>query len=158
MFKGYVDHCKNTDNAWVENTVLNVHLDRRSPVITDINDTVRPTSTLSISKQNPCGCLISCCSIPQVASGYNVLQWHELSGKSRLMTEHQDSLRRVAAQHNRKFWCSSFSFRGLSADFLTLKKRQREKYQALLKWYYAATICTNAKGHLNMHVLPKTLW
>lgn len=77
VFKGYVDHCKNTDNAWVENTILNVHLDRKSPVITDINDIV--------------------------ASGYNFLQWHELSGKSRLMTEHQDSLRRVAEQHNRKF-------------------------------------------------------
>lgn len=37
MFDGYVDDCRNTDNAWVENTVLNIHLDRKSPVMVDIN-------------------------------------------------------------------------------------------------------------------------
>lgn len=37
MFDGYVDDCRNTDNAWVENTVLNIHLDRKSQVMVDIN-------------------------------------------------------------------------------------------------------------------------
>lgn len=36
-----MDDCKNTDNAWVEKTVLNIHLDRKSPVITEINNMVR---------------------------------------------------------------------------------------------------------------------
>lgn len=37
MFDGYVDDCRNTDNAWVENTILNIHLDRKSQVAVDIN-------------------------------------------------------------------------------------------------------------------------
>lgn len=41
VFEGYVDDCRNTDNAWVEKTVLNIHLDRKSPVITEINNMVR---------------------------------------------------------------------------------------------------------------------
>lgn len=58
------------------------------------------------SQQNPpSGSLISCYSTPQVASKTNNLKWQELSGKSSLMTDHQDSLRRVAEKHSRKFWC-----------------------------------------------------
>lgn len=37
MFDGYVDDCRNTDNAWVENTIVNIHLDRKSQVMVDIN-------------------------------------------------------------------------------------------------------------------------
>uniref|UniRef100_A0AAX7V6J8 Transient receptor potential cation channel subfamily M member 2 n=1 Tax=Astatotilapia calliptera TaxID=8154 RepID=A0AAX7V6J8_ASTCA len=40
VFEGYVDDCRNTDNAWVEMTVLNIHLDRKSQVMVDINNTV----------------------------------------------------------------------------------------------------------------------
>lgn len=35
-----MDDCRNTDNAWVEMTVLNIHLDRKSQVMVDINNTV----------------------------------------------------------------------------------------------------------------------
>lgn len=35
-----MDDCRNTDNAWVENTVLNIHLDRTSQVMVDINNMV----------------------------------------------------------------------------------------------------------------------
>uniref|UniRef100_A0A8C7TEZ4 TRPM SLOG domain-containing protein n=1 Tax=Oncorhynchus mykiss TaxID=8022 RepID=A0A8C7TEZ4_ONCMY len=35
--KGYVDDVRNTDDAWVETTVLNIHLDRRSLLMADIN-------------------------------------------------------------------------------------------------------------------------
>uniref|UniRef100_A0A4W6FDR9 Transient receptor potential cation channel, subfamily M, member 2 n=1 Tax=Lates calcarifer TaxID=8187 RepID=A0A4W6FDR9_LATCA len=41
VFEGYVDDCRNTDNAWVETTVLNIHLDRTSQVMVDINNMVR---------------------------------------------------------------------------------------------------------------------
>uniref|UniRef100_A0A673C9F8 Transient receptor potential cation channel, subfamily M, member 2 n=1 Tax=Sphaeramia orbicularis TaxID=375764 RepID=A0A673C9F8_9TELE len=74
---GYVDDCRNTDNAWVETTVLNIHLDRASQIMTDINHTVR-TSLSS-------------------------LQWQEVSGKTRLNSTQRDSLRQVAELHNRKF-------------------------------------------------------
>lgn len=37
VFDGYVDDCKNTDNAWVETTVLNIHLDQASQLMVDIN-------------------------------------------------------------------------------------------------------------------------
>ena len=47
VFEGYVDDCRNTDNAWVETTVLNIHLDRTSPLMVDISNMVR-TLLLSI--------------------------------------------------------------------------------------------------------------
>uniref|UniRef100_A0A669BF39 Transient receptor potential cation channel, subfamily M, member 2 n=1 Tax=Oreochromis niloticus TaxID=8128 RepID=A0A669BF39_ORENI len=40
VFEGYVDDYRNTDNAWVEMTVLNIHLNRKSQVMVDINNTV----------------------------------------------------------------------------------------------------------------------
>lgn len=41
VFADYVDDSKNTDNAWVEITVLNMHLDRASPVLVDVENVVR---------------------------------------------------------------------------------------------------------------------
>uniref|UniRef100_A0A3B5B4H9 Transient receptor potential cation channel subfamily M member 2 n=1 Tax=Stegastes partitus TaxID=144197 RepID=A0A3B5B4H9_9TELE len=41
VFEGYVDDYRNTDNAWVETTVLNIHLDRTSQMMMDINNMVR---------------------------------------------------------------------------------------------------------------------
>ncbi|KAF0026223.1 hypothetical protein F2P81_020960 [Scophthalmus maximus] len=60
--EGYVDDCRNTDNAWVENTVLNIHLDRTSQVMVDINN--------------------------MVVSGHGSLQWQERQrqGKRRAPT------------------------------------------------------------------------
>uniref|UniRef100_A0A8C8FNQ9 Transient receptor potential cation channel subfamily M member 2 n=1 Tax=Oncorhynchus tshawytscha TaxID=74940 RepID=A0A8C8FNQ9_ONCTS len=37
VHEGYVDDVRNTDDAWVETTVLNIHLDRRSLLMADIN-------------------------------------------------------------------------------------------------------------------------
>ncbi|XP_024001269.2 transient receptor potential cation channel subfamily M member 2, partial [Salvelinus sp. IW2-2015] len=37
VHEGYVDDIRNTDDAWVETTVLNIHLDRRSLLMADIN-------------------------------------------------------------------------------------------------------------------------
>ncbi|XP_068559379.1 transient receptor potential cation channel subfamily M member 2 [Cebidichthys violaceus] len=77
VFEGYVDDCRNTDNAWVEITVLNIHLDRTSQLMVDINSAV--------------------------ASSRGALQWREVSGKTRLSSNQRDSLRQVAELHNRKF-------------------------------------------------------
>ncbi|XP_028446835.1 transient receptor potential cation channel subfamily M member 2 isoform X4 [Perca flavescens] len=77
VFEGYVDDCRNTDNAWVETTVLNIHLDRTSQVMKDIDS--------------------------MVASSHGALQWREVSGKTRLSSNQRDSLRKVAELHNRKF-------------------------------------------------------
>ncbi|XP_047456105.1 transient receptor potential cation channel subfamily M member 2 [Mugil cephalus] len=75
--EGYVDDCRNTDNAWVEATVRNIHLDRTSQVMVDINN--------------------------MVVSSHGYLQWREVSGKARLSSNQRDSLRQVALLHNRKF-------------------------------------------------------
>ncbi|XP_075960121.1 transient receptor potential cation channel subfamily M member 2 [Anarhichas minor] len=77
VLEGYVDDCRNTDNAWVEITVLNIHLDRKSQLMVDINS--------------------------MVASSRGALQWREVSGKTRLSSNQRDSLRQVAELHNRKF-------------------------------------------------------
>ncbi|XP_034059864.1 LOW QUALITY PROTEIN: transient receptor potential cation channel subfamily M member 2 [Gymnodraco acuticeps] len=77
VFEGYVDDCRNTDNAWVEITVLNIHLDRASQTTDDINS--------------------------MVVSSHGALQWREVSGKTRLSSNQGDSLRLVAELHNRKF-------------------------------------------------------
>lgn len=77
VFQGYVDDCRNTDNAWVETTVLNIHLDSPSQMMVDINS--------------------------MVASSHGALQWREVSGKTRLSSNQRDFLRQVAELHNRKF-------------------------------------------------------
>uniref|UniRef100_UPI0037E9964E transient receptor potential cation channel subfamily M member 2 n=1 Tax=Semicossyphus pulcher TaxID=241346 RepID=UPI0037E9964E len=77
VFEGYVDDCNNTDNAWVETTVLNIHLDRKSEVMLEI--------------------------IHAVVRSHGALQWQEVSGKTRLASNQRDSLRQVAELHNRKF-------------------------------------------------------
>uniref|UniRef100_A0A3P9LM50 Transient receptor potential cation channel, subfamily M, member 2 n=1 Tax=Oryzias latipes TaxID=8090 RepID=A0A3P9LM50_ORYLA len=73
--KCYVDDSRNTANAWVETTVLNIHLDRTSQVMVDINTQVRHSSSL---------------------------QWEELSSKNRLPPDQRESLQMVAELHNRK--------------------------------------------------------
>ncbi|XP_078119009.1 LOW QUALITY PROTEIN: transient receptor potential cation channel subfamily M member 2 [Sander vitreus] len=77
VFEGYVDDCRNTDNAWVETTVFNIHLARTSQMMEDINS--------------------------MVASSHGALQWREVSGKTRLSSNQRDSLQKVAELHSRKF-------------------------------------------------------
>ncbi|KAM9709328.1 transient receptor potential cation channel subfamily M member 2 isoform 2-T2 [Menidia menidia] len=76
VFECYVDDERNTDNAWLETTVLNIHLDIASQVTVDINN--------------------------MVVSSYN-LHWEEVSRKTILSPGQKDSLQRVATLHNRKF-------------------------------------------------------
>ncbi|XP_029385890.1 transient receptor potential cation channel subfamily M member 2 [Echeneis naucrates] len=77
VFEGYVDDSRNTDNAWVQTTVVNIHLARTSQVIVDINN--------------------------MMLSSHGSLQWQEVSSKTRLSQNQRDSLRLVAELHNRKF-------------------------------------------------------
>ncbi|XP_041858356.1 transient receptor potential cation channel subfamily M member 2 isoform X1 [Melanotaenia boesemani] len=77
VLEGYVDDCRNTDNAWIQTTVLNIHLDRTSQVVVDIDN--------------------------MVVSSHHGLQWQEVSSKARLSSDQRDFLRKVAELHNRKF-------------------------------------------------------
>ncbi|KAM3842235.1 transient receptor potential cation channel subfamily M member 2-like [Diretmus argenteus] len=80
VFEGYVDDCRNTDNAWVETTALNIHLDRTGQLMVDISHMVAGSH-----------------------SSTEVVHWQELSSKTRLCSNQRDALRRVAELHNRKF-------------------------------------------------------
>uniref|UniRef100_A0A8D0CLW4 Transient receptor potential cation channel, subfamily M, member 2 n=1 Tax=Sander lucioperca TaxID=283035 RepID=A0A8D0CLW4_SANLU len=73
VFEGYVDDCRNTDNAWVETTVLNIHLATTSQMMEDINSMVasshgalqwqegeRQKPDLAQTKETLCGRLLSC--------------------------------------------------------------------------------------------------
>ncbi|XP_076026101.1 transient receptor potential cation channel subfamily M member 2-like isoform X2 [Genypterus blacodes] len=76
VFEGYVDDSRNTDNAWVETTVLTFHLDRTSPFM----DTVATSHGSS-----------------------QTVQWQEVSGKAQLCSNQRDNLRLIAKLHHRKF-------------------------------------------------------
>uniref|UniRef100_A0A8C8LRC5 Transient receptor potential cation channel subfamily M member 2 n=1 Tax=Oncorhynchus tshawytscha TaxID=74940 RepID=A0A8C8LRC5_ONCTS len=78
--KGYVDDVRNTDDAWVETTVLNIHLDRRSLLMADINRMA----------ENTVGCV-------------ELVRWTEVSSRTRMCSYQRDALRRVAELHQRTF-------------------------------------------------------
>ncbi|XP_037136394.1 transient receptor potential cation channel subfamily M member 2 [Syngnathus acus] len=73
VFQGYVDDVRNTDNAWVETTVFNIHLDSSEDSEEIVN--------------------MSC--------SHGSLQWEEVSCRNGLCSDQSDSLRRVAMLHNR---------------------------------------------------------
>ncbi|XP_076026118.1 transient receptor potential cation channel subfamily M member 2-like [Genypterus blacodes] len=75
VFEGYVDDSRNTDNAWVETTVLTFHLDRTSPFM----DTVSSHGSSQ------------------------AVQWLEVSGKAQLCSNQRDNLRLIAKLHNIEF-------------------------------------------------------
>ncbi|XP_029557806.1 transient receptor potential cation channel subfamily M member 2 isoform X2 [Salmo trutta] len=77
---GYVDDVRNTDDAWVETTVLTIHLDRRSLLMADINRMA----------ENTLGCV-------------ELVQWMEVSSRTRMCSYQRDALRRVAELHQRTF-------------------------------------------------------
>ncbi|KAM7407582.1 hypothetical protein PAMA_003348 [Pampus argenteus] len=75
VFEGYVDDSRNTDNAWVESIVLNLHLDRTSRVMVEINN--------------------------MIVSSRDSLQWQDVKGKTRLSSNQRQFLRQVAELHSR---------------------------------------------------------
>lgn len=40
VYKGYVDDSRNTDNAWVETTIITLHCDKHTPLMADLNNIV----------------------------------------------------------------------------------------------------------------------
>ncbi|XP_036815343.1 transient receptor potential cation channel subfamily M member 2 isoform X2 [Oncorhynchus mykiss] len=80
VHEGYVDDVRNTDDAWVETTVLNIHLDRRSLLMADINRMA----------ENTVGCV-------------ELVRWTEVNSRTRMCSYQRDALRRVAELHQRTF-------------------------------------------------------
>ncbi len=37
VYKGYVDDSRNTDNAWIETTIITLHCDKHTPLMADLN-------------------------------------------------------------------------------------------------------------------------
>ncbi|XP_073710850.1 transient receptor potential cation channel subfamily M member 2 isoform X2 [Misgurnus anguillicaudatus] len=80
IYKVYVDDSRNTDNAWLEATVLPLHFEKNNPVMSQINTIVE--STLS-SLQH--------------------FQWQEVSIKTCLCPYQREALRLIAQRHNTNF-------------------------------------------------------
>ncbi|XP_058248309.1 transient receptor potential cation channel subfamily M member 2 [Hemibagrus wyckioides] len=84
VYKGYVDDSRNTDNAWVESTVITVHLDDDWRLMTsDGEDGADGGESLSSSTEK--------------------LQWQEVNSKAPVYTYQREALRIVAQKHNVKF-------------------------------------------------------
>ncbi|XP_017547069.2 transient receptor potential cation channel subfamily M member 2 [Pygocentrus nattereri] len=76
VYKGYVDDSRNTDNAWVETTVITVHFDRRSLLTGD-------------------GGEMGSCS--------EQFQWQEVSSRTAVRPYQREALRLIAQLHNTNF-------------------------------------------------------
>ncbi len=37
VYKGYVDDSRNTDNAWMETSIITLHCDKHTPLMADLN-------------------------------------------------------------------------------------------------------------------------
>ncbi|KAB5577294.1 hypothetical protein PHYPO_G00208240 [Pangasianodon hypophthalmus] len=81
VYKGYVDDSRNTDNAWVESTVISVHLKDEWHLMARDGDDGDGESLSSTEK----------------------LQWHELSSKTPVYPYQREALRTIAQKHNIKF-------------------------------------------------------
>ncbi|XP_062390194.1 transient receptor potential cation channel subfamily M member 2-like [Sardina pilchardus] len=80
VYEGYADDPRNTDNAWIETTVLNIHLDSTGSLMNDLNRTVAASQMLS-----------------------ERIQWREVSSKTPVYTYQREALRLVAKLHQTQF-------------------------------------------------------
>ncbi|KAG9349264.1 hypothetical protein JZ751_027707 [Albula glossodonta] len=94
---GYVDDHRNTDNAWVETTAFNIHLDRRGLLMADINRMphtvsliITPLSSLSCTAENS-------------KDSDERVQWQEVSSRTLVCAYQREVLRTVAELHGRPF-------------------------------------------------------
>ncbi|XP_060786573.1 transient receptor potential cation channel subfamily M member 2-like [Neoarius graeffei] len=78
VYKGYVDDSRNTDNAWVESTVITVHLDDEWNLIMRGGDGESLSST-------------------------EKLQWHKVSSQIQMHPYQREALCATAQKHNIKF-------------------------------------------------------
>ncbi|XP_053732117.1 transient receptor potential cation channel subfamily M member 2-like isoform X1 [Synchiropus splendidus] len=76
VFESYVDDSRNTDNAWVESVILNLHLDWSAVEDVEIMN--------------------------MIADSNGSLKWKDISSKTGLRSNQSDALQRVAERHNKK--------------------------------------------------------
>uniref|UniRef100_A0AAV2J7U6 Ion transport domain-containing protein n=1 Tax=Knipowitschia caucasica TaxID=637954 RepID=A0AAV2J7U6_KNICA len=80
VYEGYVDDPQNTDQAWLETSVLNIHLHIDCPLLVDIS-----------------------AAVTRLHQSLLRLQWVEVSGRARLRHDQKELLKRVAQHHCSKF-------------------------------------------------------
>ncbi|KAL2081309.1 hypothetical protein ACEWY4_023162 [Coilia grayii] len=80
VYEGYADDPRNTDSAWVETTVLNIHLDSAGSLMNELNRAVAASQLLS-----------------------EQIQWREVSSKTPVYTYQREALRLVAKLHQTQF-------------------------------------------------------
>ncbi|XP_041921258.1 transient receptor potential cation channel subfamily M member 2 [Alosa sapidissima] len=80
VYEGYADDPRNTDNAWIETTVLNIHLDSTGSLMNELNRMVATSQMLS-----------------------ERIQWREVSSKTPVYTYQREALRLVAKLHQTQF-------------------------------------------------------
>ncbi|XP_056610904.1 LOW QUALITY PROTEIN: transient receptor potential cation channel subfamily M member 2 [Triplophysa dalaica] len=76
VYEGYVDDSRNTDNAWLEVTIVTLHLDKHSPVMSQINS---------------------------IVESHQSLQWKEVSRKTCACPYQREALRLIAQLHETDF-------------------------------------------------------
>uniref|UniRef100_A0A8C1TMH0 Transient receptor potential cation channel subfamily M member 2 n=1 Tax=Cyprinus carpio TaxID=7962 RepID=A0A8C1TMH0_CYPCA len=80
VYKGYVDDSRNTDNAWIETTIITLHCDKHTPLMADLN---------RIVESSP--------------SSHQPLQWREVSSAACVCPYQREALRQIAQCHNTHF-------------------------------------------------------
>uniref|UniRef100_A0A672QGX0 Uncharacterized protein n=1 Tax=Sinocyclocheilus grahami TaxID=75366 RepID=A0A672QGX0_SINGR len=80
VYKGYVDDSRNTDNAWIETTIITLHCDKRTPLMADMNHIVESS-----------------------LSSHQLLQWWEVSSTACVCPYQREALRQIAQCHNTHF-------------------------------------------------------
>ncbi|XP_027006707.2 transient receptor potential cation channel subfamily M member 2 [Tachysurus fulvidraco] len=83
VYKGYVDDSKNTDNAWVESTVITVHLEDNWRLMTSEGD--------------------GGAGVGESLSSTKKLQWQEVSSKAPVYPHQKEALCTIAQSNNIKF-------------------------------------------------------
>ncbi|XP_069052884.1 transient receptor potential cation channel subfamily M member 2 isoform X2 [Lepisosteus oculatus] len=78
VYQGYVDDCRNTDNAWVETTAINIHFNKSDSALDDF---------------------IGMTSFRDSSSGL-LVEWEDVSDRIALCAYQKDILRMVAELHN----------------------------------------------------------
>ncbi|RXN16987.1 transient receptor potential cation channel subfamily M member 2 [Labeo rohita] len=78
--KGYVDDSRNTDNAWIETTIITLHCDKNTPLMADLNRTVESST-----------------------SSHQPFQWREVSSAACVCPYQREALRQIAHSHKTHF-------------------------------------------------------
>ncbi|XP_039539523.1 transient receptor potential cation channel subfamily M member 2 isoform X2 [Pimephales promelas] len=73
VYKGYVDDSRNTDNAWVEATIITLHCDKHTPLMAELNHIVESS-----------------------AASHQPLKWREVNSTACVCPYQEEALRDVA--------------------------------------------------------------